>query len=68
MPRHALRPLACALALTLASTLAAPAVHAQAAKPPAACTDFYGHANADWLQNNPLTDCACRNSPSLRFG
>ena len=56
MPRHALRPLACALALTLASTLAAPAVHAQAAKPPAACTDFYGHANADWLQNNPLTD------------
>ena len=56
MPRHALRPLACALALTLASTLAAPAAHAQAAKPPAACTDFYGHANADWLQNNPLTD------------
>ena len=56
MPRHALRPLACALALTLASTFAAPAAHAQAAKPPAACTDFYGHANADWLQNNPLTD------------
>lgn len=52
MPRHVLRPLACALAITLAS--AVPPAAAQAAKPPAACTDFYTFANADWLQNNPL--------------
>ncbi|MFP7721965.1 M13 family metallopeptidase [Lysobacter sp. A3-1-A15] len=54
MPRHALRPLALALALTLASTVAGPAAHAQSVEPPAACTDFHGHANASWLQNNPL--------------
>lgn len=54
MPRHALRPLACALALTLASSVTAPAARAQASTPPAACSDFYAHANDAWLQANPL--------------
>jgi putative endopeptidase len=57
------RPLAAALALALVAALVAPQADAQkrraAAKPkaptvPAACTDFYAHANADWLRVNTL--------------
>ena len=56
-----LRPLACALALSLLAGLASPDADAQrrrkAAKPEPvspACTDFYSHANAGWLVANPL--------------
>ncbi|RDZ29072.1 M13 family metallopeptidase [Lysobacter silvisoli] len=60
-----LRPLTCALALSLIAGLAAPTAdaakkkRAPAAKPKAAaaataCTDFYANANADWLRGNPL--------------
>ncbi|MFD0739523.1 M13 family metallopeptidase [Lysobacter koreensis] len=58
-----LRPLACALALSLIAGLASPSAEAQKkkraakAKAPAvaaACTDFYGSANADWLKANTL--------------
>lgn len=58
-----LRPLACALALSLIAGLASPAADAAKKKAPAkpkapavanACTDFYGNANADWLRANPL--------------
>lgn len=59
-----LRPLACALALSLIAGLASPAADAAkkkaAAKPKApaaanACSDFYASANADWLRANPLS-------------
>ncbi|HEY4556230.1 MAG TPA: M13 family metallopeptidase N-terminal domain-containing protein, partial [Lysobacter sp.] len=55
------RPLVCALALSLAAALAAPSADAQRKRAPArakapavspACTDFYGVANAQWLQAN----------------
>lgn len=58
-----LRPLTCALALSLIAGLASPAADAAkkkaAAKPKApavanACSDFYASANADWLRANPL--------------
>lgn len=56
-----LRPLACALALSLLAGLATPIADARTrratAKPAPvspACTDFYSHANADWLLANPL--------------
>jgi putative endopeptidase len=57
-----LRPLACALALSLIAGLASPPADAQkkrAAKPKAAaaasaCSDFYANANADWLKGNTL--------------
>lgn len=57
-----LRPLACALALALLAGLASPASDAQKRRsskakvepPSPACTDFYSHANAGWLQANPL--------------
>ncbi|KRA15448.1 M13 family metallopeptidase [Lysobacter sp. Root604] len=60
-----LRPLSCALALSLIAGLALPTAdaakkkRAPAAKPKAAavataCTDFYANANADWLRGNPL--------------
>lgn len=44
-------PLVLALLLTLA---AGPAAAQRAPAAPAACTDFYGHANAAWLAQNPL--------------
>lgn len=44
MPRRAQSLLFAALALSAAPALAQPA----------ACTDFYGHANAAWLSANPL--------------
>ncbi|MGJ7903187.1 M13 family metallopeptidase [Lysobacter sp. 1R34A] len=59
-----LRPLACALALSLIAGLASPTADAAkkkaAAKPKApaaasACSDFYASANADWLRSNPLS-------------
>ncbi|QCW27108.1 M13 family metallopeptidase [Lysobacter enzymogenes] len=62
-----LRPLACALALSLIAGLASPAADAAKkkaapkSKAPAvanACTDFYGNANADWLRANPLSGAA----------
>ncbi|MBW8810913.1 MAG: M13 family peptidase, partial [Lysobacter sp.] len=62
-----LRPLACALALSLIAGLASPAADAAkkkaAAKPKApaaanACSDFYANANADWLRANPLSGAA----------
>jgi len=62
-----LRPLACALALSLIAGLASPAADAakkKAApktKAPAvanACSDFYASANADWLRANPLSGAA----------
>ncbi|QQP97993.1 M13 family metallopeptidase [Lysobacter enzymogenes] len=62
-----LRPLACALALSLIAGLASPAADAakkKAApktKAPAvanACSDFYANANADWLRANPLSGAA----------
>ncbi|MBY4598923.1 M13 family metallopeptidase [bacterium BD-1] len=46
-----LPPLVAALLLTLA---AAPAAAQRAPAAPAACADFYGHANAAWLAQNPL--------------
>ena len=58
-----LRPLACALALSLIAGLASPAADAAkkkaAAKPKApavaaVCTDFYASTNADWLKANTL--------------
>ena len=59
-----LRPLACALALSLIAGLASPAADAAkkkraAAKPKtpvvaAECTDFYASANADWIKANTL--------------
>ena len=59
-----LRPLACALALSLIAGLASPDADAAkkkraAAKPKApvvsaACTDFYASANADWIKANTL--------------
>lgn len=49
MPRFS--PLCAALVLTLA---AAPVAAQRALAPPAACADFYGHANAAWLAQNPL--------------
>lgn len=59
-----LRPLACALALSLIAGLASPAADAAkkkraAAKPKAPavaaeCTDFYASANADWIKANTL--------------
>lgn len=56
-----LRPLACALALSLLAGLATPTADAQkrraSAKPAPvspACTDFYSHANEAWLLANPL--------------
>ena len=58
-----IRPLACAVALTLLASIAAPDADAAKkkakAKPPAAagtsaCSDFYGHANNAWLKANPL--------------
>lgn len=65
MPRHhLLRPLVCALALSLVAGLASPAADAQRRKSkpaepaepagPTACADFYAFANADWLAANPL--------------
>lgn len=55
------RPLACALAFGLIASLALPADAAKrrSGKAPApaasmACTDFYTHANADWLKTHPL--------------
>lgn len=62
-----LRPLACALALSLLAGLASPAADAAKkkaapkSKAPAvanACTDFYANANADWLRANPLSGAA----------
>ena len=59
-----LRPLACALALSLIAGLASPSADAAKkkaapkAKAPAAanaCSDFYASANADWLRANPLS-------------
>lgn len=47
-----LRPFYCALALGLATGFALPVANAQDA--PAACSDFYGFANAGWLAANPL--------------
>ncbi|MFY2764106.1 M13 family metallopeptidase [Arenimonas sp. MALMAid1274] len=44
-------PLVVALMLTLA---AGPAAAQRAPATPAACTDFYGHANAAWLAGNKL--------------
>ncbi|KRA77189.1 peptidase M13 [Lysobacter sp. Root667] len=59
-----LRPLTCALALSLIAGLALPTADAAKkkrapAKPKAAavataCTDFYANANADWLRGNAL--------------
>ncbi len=58
-----LRPLACALALSLVAGLASPAADAakkkssaKAKAPPVAaeCTDFYASANAEWLNANIL--------------
>ena len=59
-----LRPLACALALSLIAGLASPSAEAAkkkraAAKPKAPavtaqCNDFYASANADWLNANTL--------------
>ncbi|TWI10639.1 M13-type metalloendopeptidase [Aerolutibacter ruishenii] len=56
-----LRPLACALAIGLAATVALPADAAKkrTSKPrtaatSAACTDFHAHANAGWLATHPL--------------
>lgn len=54
------RPLACALALAFAATLAAPSADAAKKRAPAkasvppACIDFYATANAEWLKVNPL--------------
>ena len=45
------RPLFAALLVTLAS---APAAAQRAPAVPAACTDFYAHANAAWLAQHPL--------------
>ncbi|MEH6421425.1 M13 family metallopeptidase [Pseudomonas sp. CGJS7] len=62
-----LRPLTCALALSLIAGLASPSADAAkkkaAAKPKApaaanACSDFYANANADWLRANPLSGAA----------
>ncbi|MGO1069409.1 M13 family metallopeptidase [Lysobacter sp. CA199] len=62
-----LRPLTCALALSLIAGLASPTADAAkkkaAAKPKApaaanACSDFYANANADWLRANPLSGAA----------
>lgn len=62
-----LRPLACALALSLIAGLASPAADAAKKKAPAkskapavanACSDFYANANADWLRANPLSGAA----------
>jgi putative endopeptidase len=63
-PAMTLRPLACALALSLIAGLASPAADAAkkkraAAKPKApavapACIDFYSMANADWLNAHLL--------------
>lgn len=65
MPRHnLLRPLACALAVSIIAGLASPSADAQRRKSkpaaatepagPTACTDFYAFANAGWLTANPL--------------
>lgn len=53
------RPLALALAVTLAASLAAPGAQAAkrpapARKPAAACNDFYAEANKGWLAANPM--------------
>lgn len=60
-PRMTLRPLACALAIGLLAMTSLPADAAKKrgskAKAPAvsaACTDFYAHANADWLKTHAL--------------
>ncbi len=42
------------LAGLLVSLVAGPAAAQRAPAVPAACTDFYGHANAAWLNQNPL--------------
>uniref|UniRef100_UPI0025EF39EF hypothetical protein n=1 Tax=Arenimonas sp. TaxID=1872635 RepID=UPI0025EF39EF len=44
-------PLFAALLVSLA---AAPAAAQRAPAKPAACVDFYAHANHDWLARNPL--------------
>lgn len=59
-----IRPLACAVALTLIAATAVPDAYAakkkaSKAKAPAtasvnACSDFYTHANSAWLKSNPL--------------
>ncbi|WP_460822711.1 M13-type metalloendopeptidase [Lysobacter olei] len=56
-----LRPLACALALGLVALAAHPADAAKkrsskaaASSANAACSDFYTHANRDWLASHPL--------------
>lgn len=49
------QPLVAALLLTLA---AGPALAQRAPAAPAACADFYGHANASWLAQNPLPSSA----------
>jgi putative endopeptidase len=49
--RPRLSPVLAALLLTLA---ASPASAQRAPAVPAACTDFYSHANAAWLGQNPL--------------
>ena len=49
--RPLLSPLFGALLLTLA---AGPVAAQRAPAVPAACADFYGHANAAWLRQNPL--------------
>ncbi|MDQ3617340.1 MAG: M13 family metallopeptidase [Pseudomonadota bacterium] len=62
MPRHhALRPLACALALSLIAGFAAPDAEAQSIttaaqtpSAPTACSNFYAFANNDWLNANML--------------
>lgn len=49
--RPSFSPVLAALLLTLA---ASPAAAQRAPAVPAACADFYGHANAAWLGQNPL--------------
>ena len=49
--RHLAVPLALPLAAALALTLSPPVARAA---PPAACTDFYGHVNAEWLARTEL--------------
>ncbi len=57
-----LRPLACALVVSLIAATASPdapaqkkrAAKAKAPATPSACGDFYSHANADWLKGNTL--------------